>query len=59
MFIINFDFFFLQDNIIIEDLLKTSKILASSTSPPDSITAGYLLEVVIFLKHNSKLVSNY
>ncbi|KAE9528149.1 hypothetical protein AGLY_012571 [Aphis glycines] len=41
------------DNIIIEDMLKTSKILASSTSPPDSITAGYLLEVVIFLKQNT------
>jgi len=40
--------------MIIEDLLKTSKILASSTSPPDSITAGYLLEVVMFLKHNIK-----
>lgn len=39
---------------MIEDMLKTSKILASSTSPPDSITAGYLLEVVIFLKHHKK-----
>ncbi|VVC29565.1 Armadillo-type fold,Domain of unknown function DUF2428, death-receptor-like,Armadillo-like helical [Cinara cedri] len=40
------------DNTVIEDMLKTSKILASSTSPPDCITAGYLLEVVIFLQGN-------
>lgn len=39
---------------MIENMLKTSKILASSTKPPDSITAGYLLEVVIMLHQNSK-----
>lgn len=37
---------------MVEDLLKKSKTLASSTSPPDSITAGYLLEVLIFINQN-------
>lgn len=35
-------------------MLKTSKVLASSTNPLDCITAGYLLEVIIFFNQNSK-----
>lgn len=39
---------------MVEDILKKSKTLASSTSPPDCITAGYLLEVLIYLNQNIK-----
>lgn len=51
--IIYFDLYY-KDNAVIEGMLKTSKMLASSTSPPDCVTAGYLLEVVIFFNHNIK-----
>jgi len=36
----------------LEILLEMSRKLASSTSPPDSITAGYLFEVIIFFHKN-------
>lgn len=40
--------------MVIENMLKTAKILASSTSPPDCITAGYLIEVVIFFSQDNR-----
>lgn len=41
-------------DLMIKCMLQTSKMLISSISPLNSITAGYLLEVVIFFNQSTK-----